>query len=293
MTLDNPYEKPGHWYKGQFHCHSTESDGGLSPEKVVSYYRTRGYDFLGLSDHSVMTDTTRFSSPDFLTLGAEELSHPHMVGLGLRETIEDGLDFQGQVDAVRAQGALPCLVHPHWMGLHPEDVAKIDGLWAIEVYNDVCQELIGKGTASYLWDDLLMRGVRICGVANDDAHLTENHPTADKAWTVVKAEALTHDALLEALSRGACYGTRGPQIYRIAVEDDELAVECSAAAAIRFIGPASRGFSRFPTGHGSELERVRVSMDEFARRQHHGYIRVEVEDRWGRIAWANPIWIES
>ena len=102
---------------------------------------------------------------------------------------------------------------------------------------------------------------------------------------------------------------RAEAVYE--AEDDELVVECSAAVAIRFIGPAFRGFSRFPAGTSSELESVRVPLEEFARRQidspvRHGadgrfvelrdscaYVRVEVEDRWGRTAWANPLWVVS
>ena len=43
------------WYKGNIHTHTTESDGDASPERVVSWYRRHGYDFLVLSDHNHRT----------------------------------------------------------------------------------------------------------------------------------------------------------------------------------------------------------------------------------------------
>ena len=37
----------GQWYKGNLHCHTTVSDGSLTPEGVVELYKSHGYAFLG------------------------------------------------------------------------------------------------------------------------------------------------------------------------------------------------------------------------------------------------------
>ena len=69
-----PFSKPGRFWKGNLHTHSTRSDGGLSPERVCQLYRDLGYDFLSITDHFLkqyhfpMTDTRAFSTPDFATL---------------------------------------------------------------------------------------------------------------------------------------------------------------------------------------------------------------------------------
>jgi len=39
------------WYKGNMHMHSYWSDGIAFPEEAIDYYRSRGYQFLCLSDH--------------------------------------------------------------------------------------------------------------------------------------------------------------------------------------------------------------------------------------------------
>lgn len=40
------------WYKGNLHTHSYWSDGDEFPEVIMDWYKTRGYDFLALSDHN-------------------------------------------------------------------------------------------------------------------------------------------------------------------------------------------------------------------------------------------------
>ncbi|MDX1948752.1 MAG: hypothetical protein SFU86_25410 [Pirellulaceae bacterium] len=42
------------WWKGNLHTHTLWSDGDDFPEMVAEWYRTRGYNFLALSDHNVL-----------------------------------------------------------------------------------------------------------------------------------------------------------------------------------------------------------------------------------------------
>jgi hypothetical protein len=46
------------WYKGNLHTHTFWSDGKAFPEEAVAWYKSRGYNFLGLSDHNVFQDDT-------------------------------------------------------------------------------------------------------------------------------------------------------------------------------------------------------------------------------------------
>ena len=47
------------FYKGQFHAHTWWSDGKAAPEQAVAFYKERGYDFLGLSEHNVYAEGHR------------------------------------------------------------------------------------------------------------------------------------------------------------------------------------------------------------------------------------------
>jgi hypothetical protein len=50
------------WYKGNIHTHSLWSDGNDFPEMIADWYRSRGYHFLALSDHNVLSDGDRWMS---------------------------------------------------------------------------------------------------------------------------------------------------------------------------------------------------------------------------------------
>ena len=44
------------WWKGNIHTHSLWSDGNDFPEMIADWYRNRGYHFLALSDHNVLSE---------------------------------------------------------------------------------------------------------------------------------------------------------------------------------------------------------------------------------------------
>lgn len=50
---------PRYW-KGNLHTHSFWSDGDDFPEMIVDWYRQRGYNFLTLSDHNVLSEGERW-----------------------------------------------------------------------------------------------------------------------------------------------------------------------------------------------------------------------------------------
>ncbi len=44
------------WWKGNLHTHSLWSDGDEFPEMISDWYRQRGYNFLALTDHNVLSE---------------------------------------------------------------------------------------------------------------------------------------------------------------------------------------------------------------------------------------------
>ena len=49
-------DKP--FFKGNLHCHTTNSDGKLTPEECKAFYREHGYDFLSITDHRKLSEET-------------------------------------------------------------------------------------------------------------------------------------------------------------------------------------------------------------------------------------------
>lgn len=48
------------WYKGNLHTHTYWSDGDEFPEMVLDWYKTNGYDFIGLSDHNTLAQDEKW-----------------------------------------------------------------------------------------------------------------------------------------------------------------------------------------------------------------------------------------
>ncbi|MGQ9699176.1 MAG: PHP domain-containing protein, partial [Armatimonadota bacterium] len=63
--------------RGNLHSHTTLSDGVLDPPTLIRAYEERGYHFLAISDHHIVTpvDEYRFST-SLILLSALEVCEP-------------------------------------------------------------------------------------------------------------------------------------------------------------------------------------------------------------------------
>ena len=59
-TASEPTSVQPRWYKGNTHTHTLWSDGNDFPEMVVDWYHKNGYQFLGLSDHNILSRGDRW-----------------------------------------------------------------------------------------------------------------------------------------------------------------------------------------------------------------------------------------
>jgi hypothetical protein len=250
-----PFDREGSFYRGNLHCHSTRSDGGISPEEVVDAYRRLGHHFICLSDHFEaeygwqLTDTSGLRDESFTTLIGAELSSPGPVRLGKYWLGAAGLplDFAPVGDgetgaqlARRAQqaGAFVSLLHPGFNATSFGEVEDLDAIDAVEVYNDGVQRAHDRGDGWYLAVEMLNRGRNPLCIASDDAHFAYGGLDAiGGAWVMVRSRSLDPDALLDALKAGAFYASSGPEIHDIVVDGREVEVHCSPAAAVSMTGP--------------------------------------------------------
>ena len=63
----------GGFYKACLHCHTTVSDGHLSPEELKAAYKSLGYSIVAFTDHDVMIPHPELRDSDFLPMTAVEL----------------------------------------------------------------------------------------------------------------------------------------------------------------------------------------------------------------------------
>lgn len=60
-------------YKANLHCHSTISDGVMTPEELKKQYQSRGYQILAYTDHEVLVPHRELDEKDFLTIPGYEV----------------------------------------------------------------------------------------------------------------------------------------------------------------------------------------------------------------------------
>jgi len=65
--------KNGNFYKANLHCHTTCSDGKLSPEEVKEAYSKQGYSVIAFTDHDILLDRASLCDEKFLALNGYEL----------------------------------------------------------------------------------------------------------------------------------------------------------------------------------------------------------------------------
>lgn len=65
--------KEGTYKKGNLHTHTTWSDGMHTPAETAKHYRSKGYDFLALTDHWVYGIHPELNRDDFLVFPGTEL----------------------------------------------------------------------------------------------------------------------------------------------------------------------------------------------------------------------------
>ncbi len=60
------------WYRANLHCHTTISDGHLTPEQVKDLYKSRGYSIVAYSDHERYVPHPELNDASFLALPSVE-----------------------------------------------------------------------------------------------------------------------------------------------------------------------------------------------------------------------------
>ena len=287
-------------YKAALHTHSTTSDGRMEPDKVIQVYAEAGYDVLAFTDHRKANPVSTYKSRGMTLISGMEL-HPegprgimwHILGLGLPEDFiyPDPATGQDAVDAVAAAGGISFCAHPYWCGFSSAEVAQLKGILGIEVYN-TSTRYIGKEYNMQCWDELLDAGFHYNALAVDDMHWEHD---LFKGFTVILAEDKSPESVMNALRKGAFYSSCGPRFSRIAIENGILHADFTPVISAIGVMRRSRGHCqaiediRGPGSENPEVTHLEIDLSRFKKLT--DYIRLQIQDKAGRYAWSNPIYI--
>ena len=64
----------GQFYKANLHCHTTVSDGRMTPEEIKEIYKSNGYSVVAFTDHEVLIPHPELEDENFLPLNSYEFA---------------------------------------------------------------------------------------------------------------------------------------------------------------------------------------------------------------------------
>lgn len=294
FKIINPYQGKGYYYKAQLHTHTSESDGRLTPRKLIEEYANKDYTFLAVTDHDHVTEVNnkKYKDRDIILITGEEMTYPrlfwplgcHISRLFIKEHLDSG-SLQTRLNKTAAQNGLSIINHPaspanlgsqQWF---PETLKSLDNYILMEIVNPHTET---EDNLHY-WHALLKYfgpARPLWGIAGDDSHRPSQ---IDQNYIMVKTEAVTKKALYNSLINGSFYASQGPQV-EFNVADSTIQVkmpsEIDESTTIKFID-ADFIIKKEETG----------KMAEYTPSGEEGFIRIEVETAAGKKAWSQPFWL--
>ncbi|MBQ9097730.1 MAG: PHP domain-containing protein [Clostridia bacterium] len=296
--------------KGGLHCHTTRSDGALSPEQIMNVYKDLGYDFLAITDHRKY-NLTNYAPEIGLTIipGMEYNNAPrrsiadggrcfHTLCLGPLKENGNGFEqdqecipcpadnqeeYQPYLYEIHEKNNITVVNHPVYSKIPPSYFEKLRGNFAMEIYN-ADSALHNMDTDAQYWDEILGKGIKIYGIASDDAHSIH---LCGSGWVMVNSENNV-DSILKALFKGAFYSSCGPEIYDFYVKDNVAVIDCSPASKIRL--HSDKHVTRIHHSEDNNLTHAEFELNTVE--ESYDYVRISVVDANEKIAWTNPIFLK-
>ncbi|MBQ4543857.1 MAG: hypothetical protein IJA19_06795 [Clostridia bacterium] len=182
------------------------------------------------------------------------------------------------------KGFLVCYNHPRWSLESARDYLGYKGLWAVEIYN-YCSSQEGLYEYDiYAYDDFLRDGQKIACVSTDDSHNTN---TALGGWTMINAEKLDYETVIDAMEKHNFYSSTGPEIKELYIEENKAYITyCKGSYAT--MSTEGRRVSRI---NAENKNGENTAVFEFLPED--GYIRFDVIDKYGKRANTNAYFIED
>ena len=306
LSVSEAFTQEYKWYKGQTHVHTTNSDGDSPPREVTDWYKEHGYNFLVITDHNYVTQPLYYDvDPDdeFILIRGEEVSDGyndtpvHLNGINIRYYVRPQgggsivETLQRNTDAIKDAGGIAQINHPNWRWSFGADELKaVEGAALFELWNvtKTSNNFGGGGHPGMeeIWDNILSSGKIIYGVFVDDMHSMKGEfswefANPGRGWVVVKANALTPDAITNALSQGLFYSSTGVTLLDYYAYEEYMAITLQEEE--------NKGYTVSFIGKGGEILKEteeNPAIYNFTRGEM--YVRAKIVSSDGETAFTQP-----
>lgn len=304
IEIENPYECTDcNQYLGQLHSHYIPDIAGInsSPFEVEKKYRDAGYDFIALTEHNKLEPDPGVDGILHIQNSEENTQGRggnHLLGIGINNSIDINLSDQDRVNGYFIQNGFIIASHPNlrrykWT---VDKLLRLENYNSVEIFNTGVNvagryldglpmmenwNMYDKAFSTDKWDELLSRGKKVWGTANDD--YTPGNPGFNGGAVMVLSSSNTQENIMDALKNGHFYtlqGSEAPKI-QINVENNSVHLTSDQQGEIKFIGQ-----------DGEVLRKDRYSSDStYQIVGNEKYIRAEVMGSSGKKSWTEPIFV--
>ncbi len=304
----------GNFYKSNLHCHSTFSDGKWTPEKIKEKYMKHGYSVVAFTDHSTLHSQAHLTDKDFLALDGYEIDvyeddckgrayhktcHFCLVAkkpgmsqpdLGDEDTYTPK-NISRIMQEARNKGFFVTYNHPNWSLEDFSDYINYDGMDAVEIVNYGCVAVGYQDYVPMVYDEMLRYGKKIFCIGTDDNHnrYDEDSVYCDSfgGFTVIKAESLCYENIINALEKGNFYTSQGPEIKELWYEDGKIHIKTSPVKKIDFVFGSRHAETRI-AGENEYIEEAQCDVPENSI-----FVRVSAKDEKGLPADTNAYFVSD
>lgn len=317
-------KKNGKFYKANLHCHTTVSDGHMTPEQVKKHYKNNGYSIVAFTDHNKYVYHSQLKDDDFLPIAGVEMDSALKENGVCERKITCHLNFYPKnpetavplqkplnydipalnkyVKDMKDNGWLCTLNHTAWSLMPTEDTLAFDNLIGFEVYNHACQMLYNNGDTQVDYNLYLSSGKHAFAVAGDDNHhgfkcedceTIEDGDDTLGGFVYISMPELTHDAFIDAFENGRFYASTGPIFHDLYIDEEsnELVINCSPVKSVMV--KCFRYTNAIAVHHNvDDITSLRLPLD-YIKKESKYFFRIELLTTDGKRAYSQPYYFND
>ena len=315
------------WHCIELHCHTTESDGDMTPTQLVDRALERGYEAIAITDHNtisgVETAVEYGASRGLVVVKGIEWTTfwGHIVVTGGGSKLDWRTITPDNIDACIAYaqevGDMVTLAHPHRLGwplcscCHNDfkisDWRNIDAIEVWSHFNPHRDKASGQAIAQ--WQNLLCQGYRISALYGYDWHEPDLTPPI-YAHTYLGCRELNPKSIIEAVKEGRTYVSTGLRLsVTLTVQGENYTVGDTARRGVGKLKLQVECDDNYYHVDGVEINEIKIIGDdwvlvepcdnsggEWEVNARGKFLRVElvgsVNGQQGLVAVTSPIWLE-
>ncbi len=317
MKRKHLISQEGTFYKANLHCHTTLSDGAMTPAQIKEMYVRHGYSVVAYTDHNIYKYHEELQDENFIPLAGYEANNDayrggnghiitsHLCAIAIepkkakyvpRPATYDLLKINDMIREMVKAGFIVNYNHPSWSCEHTEDYLQLEGITGFEVFNYGCEVEAATGRGYDQYDLWLRNGKKAYAIASDDNHNisvyegTDEYPANEfdsfGGFNMIKAPDLSYGSIVHSIQQGDMYASSGVLIHSLYVEGDKLCINCDPVYAVMLKGSTALGNPNTALSPVDSLTHVEFDLAPL-RKANEKFVRLVLRKRNGLMAWTN------